>query len=142
MINIILLPVLESDQRAILLLQTGNIKRSMSKRRAIISYDKLTIDQKKQILKDFPDGYINHLTTIKTPTGETLDALMWETDEVIYLVKINKVAPKAAVVDEDDDDFEEDIDKLDVKEDDLDADDEEEEEDYDKPDEDAGEDED
>ena len=114
----------------------------MSKRRAIISYDKLTIDQKKQILKDFPDGYINHLTTIKTPTGETLDALMWETDEVIYLVKINKVAPKAAVVDEDDDDFEEDIDKLDVKDDDLDADDEEEEEDYDKPDEDAGEDED
>jgi hypothetical protein len=114
----------------------------MSKRRAIISYDKLTIDQKKQILKDFPDGYINHLTTIKTPTGETLDALMWETEEVIYLVKINKVAPKAAVVDEDDDDFEEDIDKLDVKDDDLDADDEEEEEDYDKPDEDAGEDED
>jgi len=55
----------------------------MSKRRAIISYDKLTIDQKKQILKDFPDGYINHLTTIKTPTGETLDALIWETDEVI-----------------------------------------------------------
>jgi len=99
----------------------------MSKRRAIISYDKLTIDQKKQILKDFPDGYINHLTTIKTPTGETLDALMWETEEVIYLVKINKVTPKAAVVDEDDD---------------LDADDEEEEEDYDKPDEDAGEDED
>jgi hypothetical protein len=113
----------------------------MSKRRAIISYDKLTIDQKKQILKDFPDGYINHLTTIKTPTGETLEALMWETEEVIYLVKINKVTPKAAVVDEDDDDFEEDIDKLDVKDDDLDADDEEE-EDYDKPDEDAGEDED
>jgi hypothetical protein len=51
----------------------------MSKRRAIISYDKLSIDQKKQILWDYPDGYINHLTTIKTPTGETLDALIWET---------------------------------------------------------------
>ncbi|MFO0494003.1 MAG: DNA primase [Flavobacteriia bacterium] len=113
----------------------------MSKRRAIISYDKLTIDQKKQILKDFPDGYVNHLTTIKTPTGETLDALMWETEEVIYLVKINKIAPKPAAVDEDDDDFEDDIDKLDVKDDELDADDEEE-EDYDKPDEDEGEDED
>ena len=111
----------------------------MSKRRAIISYDKLTIDQKKQILKDFPDGYINHLTTIKTPTGEMLDALMWETDEVIYLVKINKITPKAAVVDEDEDDFEEDADKLDVKDDDLEA---EEEEDYDKPDEDDGEEED
>lgn len=106
----------------------------MSKRRAIISYDKLTIDQKKQILKDFPDGYINHLTTIKTPTGEMLDALMWETDEVIYLVKINKVVPKAAVVDDEDDDFEEDeFEKVDVKDDEMDSDDDEE-EDYDKPD--------
>ncbi len=106
----------------------------MSKRRAIISYDKLTIDQKKQILKDFPDGYINHLTTIKTPTGEMLDALMWETDEVIYLVKINKVVPKAAVVDDEDDDFEEDeFEKVDVKDDEMDSDDDDE-EDYDKPD--------
>jgi hypothetical protein len=106
----------------------------MSKRRAIISYDKLTIDQKKQILKDFPDGYINHLTTIKTPTGEMLDALMWETDEVIYLVKINKIAPKAAVVEDEDDDFEEDeFEKVDVKDDDMDSDDDDE-EDYDKPD--------
>lgn len=115
----------------------------MSKRRAIISYDKLTIDQKKQILKDFPDGYINHLTTIKTPTGETLDALMWETDEVIYLVKINKTAPKAAVVDEEDDDFADDFDKVeDIKDDELDADDDEEEDEYDQPDEDGEDDED
>jgi hypothetical protein len=115
----------------------------MSKRRAIISYDKLTIEQKKQILRDFPDGYINHLTTIKTPTGEMLDALMWETDEVIYLVKINKVAPKPAVVDEDEEEFGDDFDKVDdMKDDDLDSDDDEEEDEYDKPDEDAGEDED
>lgn len=115
----------------------------MSKRRAIISYDKLTIDQKKQILKDFPDGYINHLTTIKTPTGETLDALIWETDEVIYLVKINKVAPKPAVVDEEDDDFGDDFDKVDdIKDDELDADDDEEEDEYDQPDEDGEDDED
>ena len=113
----------------------------MSKRRAIISYDKLTIEQKKQILRDFPDGYINHLTTIKTPTGEMLDALIWETDEVIYLVKINKVAPKPAVVDEDDDEFEDDFDKVDgMKDDDMDSDDDEEDDDYDQPDEDAGED--
>lgn len=113
----------------------------MSKRRAIISYDKLTIDQKKQILKDFPDGYINHLTMIKTPTGEMLEALIWETDEVIYLVKINKSTPRAAVVDDDDDDFEEDFEKVDVKDDELDADDEEE-ADYDQPDDDGEEDED
>jgi hypothetical protein len=105
----------------------------MSKRRAIISYDKLTIEQKKQILKDFPDGYINHLTTIKTPTGEVLDALVWETDEVIYLVKINKITPKAkAVVNDDDDDFEDDFDKVDdLKDDDLGDDDDDEDDDYD-----------
>jgi hypothetical protein len=114
----------------------------MSKRRSIISYDKLTIDQKKQILRDFPDGYINHLTTIKTPTGETLDALIWETDDVIYLVKINKISPKAAQIDEDEDDFEDDFEKVDIKDDDIDSDDEEEEEDdYDQPDEDSDDDE-
>lgn len=113
----------------------------MSKRRSIISYDKLTLDQKKQILKDFPDGYINHLSSLKTPTGEILDALIWETDEVIYLVKINKVSPKAKpVVDDndDDDDFEDDFDKVpDINDDDdVDSDDDGD-DDYDKPDDDG-----
>ena len=99
----------------------------MSKRRTIISYDKLTIEQKKQILRDFQDGYINHLTSIKTPTGEVLDALVWETDEVIYLVKINKVKPKAKAAVEDDD-FDHDFDKPDdIKDDDLNEDDEDQE---------------
>jgi len=110
----------------------------MSKRRAIISYDKLTLEQKKQILRDFPDGYINHLTSIKTPTGEVLDALVWETDEVIYLVKIKKVQPKAKPVAADD--FDDDFDKPDVlKDDDL-EDDEEGDEDDEEGDEDDEED--
>lgn len=114
----------------------------MSKKRAIISYDKLSIDQKKQILKDFPDGYVNHLTTIKTPTGEMLDALIWETDEVIYLVKINKVTPKAPAVDDDEDDFEDDFDKVDVKDEDEDSDSDDDDDDYgDKPDDDGDDDE-
>jgi hypothetical protein len=108
----------------------------MSKKRAIISYDKLTIEQKKQILKDFPDGYINHLTTIKTPTGDILDAFVWETEEVIYLVKINKIIPKAAVVDDEEDDFEDDLDKVDdIKDDELDDDADDADDDYDAPDE-------
>jgi DNA-directed RNA polymerase subunit delta len=106
----------------------------MSKRRSIISYDKLSLEQKKQILKDFPDGYINHLSTIKTPNGEVLDALIWETEEIIYLVKINKITPKAAVVEDEEDDFEEDFDKVDdLNDDSLDSDEEEEEDEYDKP---------
>jgi hypothetical protein len=109
----------------------------MSKRRAIISYDKLSIDQKKQILRDYPDGYINHLTTIKTPTGETLDALIWETDEVIYLVKVNKITPKAKPVAEvEEDDFDE---VADIKDDET---EDEEEDDFEEPFDDADEDDD
>ena len=111
----------------------------MSKRRSIISYDKLSLDQKKQILKDFPDGYINHLSSIKTPTGEILDALIWETDEVIYLVKINKIAPKAkAVVEEEEEEaFDDDFDKVPDINDDDDVDGDDEDEGYDQPDEDG-----
>lgn len=83
----------------------------MTKRRAIISFEKLTSEQKKKLEQDFPDGYLGSLTTIKTPTGEVLDAVIWETEEIIYLVKINKAAFKSSLDDdEDDDDFDDDDD--------------------------------
>ena len=117
----------------------------MTKRRGIISYDKLTVEQKKQILRDFPDGYINHLTTIKTPNGETLDALIWETDEVIYLVKIKQPAIKQVENDDvEEDDFEDELDKNDLNDQDIDdaiVEENEEDEEYDKPTEDSDEDE-
>ncbi len=110
---------------------------TMSKRRGIISYEKLSLEQKKQILRDYPDGYINHLTSIKTPTGEVLDALIWETEEVIYLVKVNKLTPKMTASienDDEDDEFDDELDKDDViKGDDVDSDSEEEEDQYDQP---------
>ncbi|MES2800166.1 MAG: hypothetical protein V4638_09140 [Bacteroidota bacterium] len=119
----------------------------MSKKRAIVSYEKLTIEQKKQILKDFPDGYSNHLTTSKNPiTGESFESFVWETEEIIYLVKITKaqVKPPRPVADEDeDDDFnDEDLESVDgIEDEDVSSDDEEEDE-YDKPDADAGDEED
>jgi hypothetical protein len=85
----------------------------MSKKRAIISYDKMDIEQKKQLLVAFPDGFSEGMTQIKTPTGETLDALLWETEEVIYLVKIPKPSLKTKPVDEDEDDFDEELPKFD-----------------------------
>ncbi len=117
----------------------------MTKRRGIISYDKLTVEQKKQILRDYPDGYINHLTTIKTPNGETLDALIWETDEVIYLVKIKQPVIKQVNNDDvEEDDFEDELDKNDLNDQDIDdaiVEENEEEEEYDKPTDDSEEDE-
>jgi hypothetical protein len=96
----------------------------MAKKRAIVSYDKLTAEQKREINKAFPDGYGTNMTTIKTPTGETLDALIWETDDIIYLVKIIKNMT-SALDDDDDDEEEDDIDDL-IKPDDLEEDDDDE----------------
>lgn len=111
----------------------------MTKKRAIISYDKLSIDQKKQLLLAFPDGFSSGMTQIKTPTGETLDALLWETDEIIYLVKIPKPSVKTKSVDDDEDDFDEELPKFDDVKGEEEEFEEEEEEDYDVADEDDGE---
>ncbi len=94
----------------------------MAKKRSIVSYDKLTIEQKKEILKSFPEGYGSHVTQIRTPAGETLDALIWETDEIIYLVKITKTMTRA-LDDDDDDDDDDPIEDTLVKPDDLEEDD-------------------
>ncbi len=77
----------------------------MTKKRAIVSYENLSIEQKKGILRDFPGGYMEHLSQIKTPTGDLLNALIWETDEIIYLVKFPKMKAISADDDDDDDDF-------------------------------------
>jgi len=112
----------------------------MSKKRAIVSYEKLSIDQKKELLVAFPDGFSEGMTKITTPTGEVLDALLWETEEVIYLVKLNRTFTKPVVTDDDEDDFEEDdlvkIDPSIAEEGDTDDDVED---DYDVADEDDGE---
>ena len=102
----------------------------MAKKRAIVSYDRLTAEQKKEINKAFPEGYGTSMTQIITPNGETLDALIWETEEIIYLVKIIRNST-STFEDEDEEDEEDDLDDL-IKPDDLDEEDEDEDEDQKK----------
>lgn len=106
-------------------------------KRSIISYEKLTIDQKKKLELDFPDGFLGNLTTIKTPVGDVLDALIWETEDIIYLVKINKAAFHSSL-DDDDDDFVDDALETDIPvgEDDDDDDDDDSDNDTDSDDDD------
>lgn len=104
----------------------------MVKKRAIVSYEKLTLDQKKKFEEAFPEGFGNAMTKVNTPTGEVLDAVLWETEEMIYLVKLVKVASKSVSIDDEDGDDDV-IDDLGVK---LDEDEEEEEEDDDSYDDD------
>ncbi|MDF3028041.1 MAG: hypothetical protein K0S23_2348 [Fluviicola sp.] len=88
----------------------------MSKKKSIISYDKLNIDQKKQLLVAFPDGFSGSTTKMTNPiTGEIFDSLLWETDEIIYLIKLPKVTMKSPSVEDDEDDFEDDFDSVDAK---------------------------
>lgn len=101
----------------------------MSKKKSIISYEKLNIEQKKQLLMAFPDGFAGATTKMTNPiTGEIYDSLLWETEEVIYLVKLPKVTAKSPSVDDDEEEFEDEFDKFDGKgdEDDISDDDEEE----------------
>lgn len=116
----------------------------MSKKKSIISYDKLKIDQKKQLLIQFPDGFSGNTTKMTNPiTGEVFDSLLWETEEVIYLVKLPKITAKSPSVDDEEDDFEDDFDAVDAKEDDDSVSDDDDDDSYDdKPDEDEEDDED
>lgn len=102
----------------------------MSKKKSIISYEKLNIEQKKQLLMAFPDGFAGATTKMTNPvTGEVYDSLLWETEEIIYLVKLPKSSIKSPTVDDDEDDFEDDFDKFDGKGDEEDITDDDEEED-------------
>lgn len=88
----------------------------MSKKKSIISYDKLNIDQKKQLLIAFPEGFSGSTTKMTNPiTGEIFDSLLWETDEIVYLIKLPKSKLKSPSVEDDEEDFEEDFDSVDGK---------------------------
>lgn len=116
----------------------------MSKKKSIISYEKLSIDQKKQLLIAFPEGFSGNTTKMTNPiTGEIFDSLLWETEEIIYLVKLPKLNIKSPSVDDDEEDFEDDFDAVDAKADDDDSSSDDDDDDSygDEPDADAEEDE-
>lgn len=120
----------------------------MTKKRSIVSYENLSMDQKKSLIKDFPAGISESMSQVKLPTGVTIEALLWETDEIIYLVKFSKtpaapVKGKKAVTVEDEDDFAVDEKFDDDMKDDADDDNsDDDDDDYDKADKDDSEDDD
>jgi hypothetical protein len=116
----------------------------MSKKRAIVTYEKLSEEMRDRLEEAFPEGFGGAMTQISTPTGEMMDAVIWETDEMIYLVKLNKLKIKNVAIPDEDEDEEEDFDDIpedDVKGDDDDAADDDD-DDYDVADEEPEEDED
>jgi hypothetical protein len=110
----------------------------MSKKRAIVTYEKLSEEMRDRLEEAFPEGFGGAMTQVSTPTGELMDAVLWETDEMIYLVKLNKVKQKNVVLPVDDEEEEEE-DFDDIPEDDVkgedDSTDEDEDDEYDVADE-------
>ena len=117
----------------------------MSKKRAIVTYEKLSEEMRDRLEEAFPEGFGGAMTQVSTPTGELMDAVLWETDEMIYLVKLNKVKQKNVVLPVDDEEEEEDFDDIpedDVKDEEDSTDDSDDDDEYDVADEESEEDED
>ena len=78
----------------------------MDKTRVITDYDKLSNEIKEQIKITYPEGFSQNLIIFKNKEGQNKKALRFETDEKIYLVRMDEV--KAEQIIEDDDDYDKD----------------------------------
>jgi hypothetical protein len=78
----------------------------MSKPRVIKDFEKLDTSIQEQIKLKYPLGFSKHLITFKNAKGEFVSALLFETDEIYYLVRMTK--QKAQQIIRDDDDYDDD----------------------------------
>lgn len=76
------------------------------KKRVITVFEKLDETLQEQLKLVYPDGFSQNLIKFKNKEGEMVSALRFETDEVVYLVKMS--VSKAEQIISDDIDFNED----------------------------------
>lgn len=74
----------------------------MSKLRVIKDYDKLDVSIQEQIKLTYPEGFIQHLITFTNREGKLVSALPFETEDKIYLVRMNQ-EEASNIIDLDDD---------------------------------------
>lgn len=78
----------------------------MSKPRVIKDFEKLDVGLQEQIKLQYPNGFERHLITFKNAKGEFVSALLFETPDVYYLVRMTR--KRAQEIIRDDDDYNED----------------------------------
>lgn len=87
----------------------------MSKPRIIKDYEKLSEDVLEQIKLVYPMGFTKHLVSFTNKDGEKKKGLPFETEDYVYLVRMNEA--KAEAIIEEDDDYDDDgVLKTNVKE--------------------------
>jgi hypothetical protein len=71
-------------------LPTKNIEvlNNNNKKRFLKDFDKLDAELKQQVEEAFPNGYSQHLESFTTPKGERIQALRFETEDTIYMIKM------------------------------------------------------
>ncbi len=74
-----------------------------NKKRVVTVFEKLDNPIQEQIKLVYPDGFSHHLIAFKNKEGERVSALRFETDEIVYLIKMS--VEKAEEIISDDDDF-------------------------------------
>lgn len=75
-----------------------------SKKRVVVSYKNLTPELQEEIKKQYPNGYTDSMLRVDKRPGDFFYAIMLETEEVSYLVKVD-VKVDDQVEDEDDKDY-------------------------------------
>ncbi len=78
----------------------------MSKPRIIKDYEKLSEDVLEQIKLVYPMGFTKHLVSFTNKDGEKKKGLPFETEDYVYLVRMNEA--KAEAIIEEDDDYDDD----------------------------------
>ncbi len=64
-------------------------KGSNSKKRLIISYEKLMEELKEMFKEVYAEGYTSHIQKIEKPNGETIFVVPLETEDSVYMVKMD-----------------------------------------------------
>lgn len=75
-----------------------------SKKRVVVSYKNLSPELQEEIKKQYPNGYTDSMLRVDKGPGNFFYAIMLETEEVSYLVKVD-VKVDDQVEDEDDKDY-------------------------------------
>ncbi|MFA7081098.1 MAG: hypothetical protein WC135_00655 [Bacteroidales bacterium] len=65
------------------------MKPQVNKLRAIISFNKLTKSQLLLFSQAYPEGYASHIQKINKPSGDIIYVVPFETEDTIYMVKVD-----------------------------------------------------
>ncbi len=65
------------------------MKPKVNKSRIIVSFNKLTQEQVLLFSKQYQEGYTSYIQKINKPSGEIIYVVPMETDDAIYMVKMD-----------------------------------------------------